>query len=145
MHHDGRGLTHGAAQVNISRLGDAPREVALARRVSRRGEADPRPHFPRRRKAGEIIDSRPEGQGDNCADASHGHQPAAYWVILSQLADTALQPGQFLPQGRPRPKHRFCCILKHGIPHNQFPDAQFTDMPAMESVFAMSENPWRQH
>lgn len=44
---------------------------------------------------------------------------------MGQLANTAPQPSQVLPQGRPRPEHRFCRSFKHGIAHRQSPDAQF--------------------
>ncbi len=125
MHHNGRGLTQGAAQVDVSGLGYPSRDMAFARLVSRRCEANPWPHFFRRRESGGIIDRRLEGQRDNCADARHGHQSVAYWIILRQVADTPLQSRQFLPLACPRPEHRFCRSFKHGIAHGQFPDAKF--------------------
>jgi hypothetical protein len=68
---------------------------------------------------------RLEGQRDNCADARHGHQSAAYWIILRQVAGTALQFRQSLPQACPRPEYRLCRSFKHGIATGQFPDAKF--------------------
>jgi hypothetical protein len=125
MHHDGCGLTQGAAQGDIAGLGDAAGDIALARLVSRRREACPWPDLLRRGEACRIIDGGSVCQGYDSTDPGHRHQPTTHGVILSEVANTALQPGQLMPQGRPRPEHRICRRFKHGIAHSQFPDAEF--------------------
>lgn len=58
MHHDGCRLTQGTAQVDVSRLGDPARDVALARLVARRRQADLRSDLLRGGEPGGVIDRR---------------------------------------------------------------------------------------
>lgn len=56
MHHDGCRLAEGATEVDVASLGDPARDVALARLVARRRQADPRPDLLRGREPGRVID-----------------------------------------------------------------------------------------
>lgn len=92
IHHDGRGLAECASKVDAARLGDAARQVALARLVTGGRQADPKRDLLRGCEPGRVIDSGTIGQRHDRADPRHRHQPTTDRILLGTLTDMRSRP-----------------------------------------------------
>ena len=71
VHHDCGGLAQSASKVDVAGLGDATRDITLARLVSRGRQSNPRPDLLRGRETSRVIHRGSIGQCDHRTDPGH--------------------------------------------------------------------------
>ena len=101
MHHDDLSLAQGSAQVDVARLVDPARDVALARMVARGRQAEPLPELLRERELGGIIDSGSISQCHDSAEPGHKHQSTTDQLLLEEDVDRPINARDIAPQHGP--------------------------------------------